>query len=106
MKTEGSAPVAEIQAALADVAQELRRIDARLASLLAALLPGADYQDPTQDWEVPSTLEAELFTALECIHNESLPQLIAQLEKASRLTLEEVKAARRKRKAKKGKVRT
>ena len=85
MKTEGSAPVAEIQAALSDVAKDLRLIEARLASLLAKLLPGADYQDPTQDWEVPPTLEAELFTALECIHNESLPQLIAQLEKASRL---------------------
>ena len=101
-ETEGPAPIAEMQAALAEIAQELRRIDQRLGTLLAALPPSADYSDPMLDWEAPPTMEAELFTALECIRNESLRQLIDLVEQESQVTLDMIEAEWRQRQAKKG----
>lgn len=85
-------PIAKIQAALAETATELRRIDQRLDEHLAALPPSAEYSDPLLDWEVPPTMEAELFTALEYIRYELLRPLVEICEKESRITLAMVEA--------------
>jgi hypothetical protein len=89
---EQTGPIAKIQAALAETATELRRIDQRLDEHLAALPPSAEYSDPLLDWEVPPTMEAELFTALEYIRYELLRPLVEICEKESRITLAMVEA--------------
>lgn len=96
------APIAEIQATLAEMAAELRRFDQRLATLLAALPPSADYSEPLLDWEAPPTMEAELFTALEYIRYESLSQLIGLLDREAQITLDMVQAEWKQRQERKG----
>ena len=91
-ESAGATTLPEVQAALAEIAAEQRAIDKRLESLLAALPPSADYLEPTRDWEVPLTLEAELFTALEHIRHEILAPLIELLERESKMTLERLQA--------------